>query len=197
MIVWMLMVGCQMMDNPGTMFAPVTIQETQVQQIATEKSVVQEVEMDPLFQDPQEEIALHSDTENSTSPEQENLHKTDDENIVEVENHSLHDSDSGFASQQEETPDLMAPTKATDNFRPALVKDGWRPTLIGSMMKGPTPMAVLAMPGGEKVVVEAGQLLEKQGVVVMAVGANYVELAVIQGSEGRASIENLTLTAQF
>jgi hypothetical protein len=64
-------------------------------------------------------------------------------------------------------------------------------------MEGPTPRAILALPGGEEKIVKAGDLLADEGVVVMTIGASFVELAVINSEEGRAKIENLTLTAQF
>ena len=192
MIALMLMVGCQMMDNPGAMFAPVKIQEAKAVVESIEKENAPIEEEDPLFQDPQEEIALNSE------PSAPVVEKDVTEVLAEENKEAIAPevTENGDQSLTNEVASAVIGPR-TDSFRPALVKDGWRPTLIGSMMKGPTPMAVLAMPSGERVVVEAGQLLEEQGVVVMAIGSNYVELAVIQGAEGRASIENLTLTAQF
>jgi len=93
------------------------------------------------------------------------------------------------------TVQTAVPTLAT--FRSATVKDGWRPTLIGTLMEGPTPRAVLAMPNGDEKVIHAGDMLSEDGVVVMAIGTNYVELAIIRSAEGRAQIENLTLSTQF
>ena len=82
-------------------------------------------------------------------------------------------------------------------IRASRVKDGWRPTLIASVMEGPTPRAILAMPSGEEKIVKAGDLLSEEGVVVMTIGSSFVELAVINSEDGRAKIENLTLTEQF
>ena len=62
-------------------------------------------------------------------------------------------------------------------------------------MEGPTPRAIIALPSGEEKIVKAGDLLADEGVVVMTIGASFVELAVINSEEGRAKIENLTLTA--
>ena len=64
-------------------------------------------------------------------------------------------------------------------------------------MDGPTPRAILAMPSGEEKVVKAGDMLADDGVVVMTIGDKFIELAVIRSAEGRAQIENLTLSTQF
>ena len=64
-------------------------------------------------------------------------------------------------------------------------------------MDGPTPRAILAMPSGEEKVIKAGDMLAEDGVVVMAIGESFVELAVVNSAEGRAQIQNLTLSTQF
>jgi hypothetical protein len=64
-------------------------------------------------------------------------------------------------------------------------------------MDGPSPHAILQMPSGDKVVVQAGDMLADDGVIVMTIGSNFVDLAVVNGLEGRASIQNITLTSQY
>ncbi len=184
--------ACQVMDSPGQVFTPVTIVEEPVQPAVSNQDVdgntentdkENEAAIDPLFADPQEEIILGGEV-----PENEVV-----EEVVSVEDE---------APRPEISPDpavvnLPTPPVAPTSFRKATVKDGWRPTLIGTLMEGPTPRAILAMPNGDEKVIRAGDMLSDDGVVVMAIGTNYVELAVIRSAEGRAQIENLTLSSQF
>jgi len=180
--------ACQVMDSPGQVFTPVTIVEEPVQPAVSNQDVEntdkeKEAASDPLFADPQEEIILGGEV----------LENEVVEEVVSVEEE---------APSPEISPEPVAvnpptPPVAPTSFRKATVKDGWRPTLIGTLMEGPTPRAILAMPNGDEKVIRAGDMLSDDGVVVMAIGTNYVELAVIRSAEGRAQIENLTLSSQF
>ena len=111
----------------------------------------------------------------------------------------------GTGTTNEEVPERADGVHSSPAVQPvpasfmeaATVKDGWRPTLIGTLMDGPTPRAIMAMPSGEEKVVKAGDMLADDGVVVMTIGDKFIELAVIRSAEGRAQIENLTLSTQF
>ena len=192
------LIACQVMDNPGHVFTSVAIAEetnktdstSQEEQTgASDKSVdkTEDNTVDPLFEDPQEEvIQMGVDT-----PAEEPVATTPSADIL--------PEDSEDTTETADVPDVPPSTQplVASSFRPATVKDGWRPTLIGTLMDGPTPRAILAMPSGEEKVVKAGDMLADDGVVVMTIGNKFIELAVIRSAEGRAQIENLTLSTQF
>ena len=198
MLLLSTLMACQVMDNPGHVFSSVAIaNETESHQQSEEvkegsetaESEKSETSSDPLFQDPQEDViqmGVDSDEEGA-SPEVQPAVVSSEE----------------IATEQPTVETSIAPTvtsapnPAASTWRPATVKDGWRPTLLGTLMDGPTPRAILAMPSGEEKVIKAGDMLSEDGVVVMTIGANFVELAVINSTEGRAKIENLTLSTQF
>ena len=180
--------ACQVMDQPGHAFAPVKIAEPAITEEATINDVP-EKNVDPMFDDPQEEI-ISMGTEIPVVAE-DGSEEAVDPDIVEEQ---------VPVPTEEVLPAkvVLDPTTVPENgWRRATVKDGWRPTLIGVMMEGPTPRAVLTMPSGQEAVVRAGDMLSDEGVIVMSIGATFVELAVIQSSEGRAVVENLTLRPQF
>ena len=200
MILLSTLIACQVMDNPGHVFSSVAIAEETNEKDATEEgqsgdrtnesgedTKTEDKPADPLFEDPQAEvIQMGTDKpENETtavvSPEVETVTAT--EEIVEAD------------PVLETLPTKVQPMATS--WRPATVKDGWRPTLVGTLMDGPTPRAILAMPSGEERVVKAGDMLSDDGVVVMTIGDKFIELAVIRSAEGRAQIENLTLSTQF
>jgi hypothetical protein len=194
------------MDSPGQVFSPVSISsdaeipakndsELDVEKEgASAEEDVDGTAVDPLFADPQEDIiqmGVEEPKADSTTKDDPTAQVVDSESAT----GSLEASSEAQAVQKAVTVQTPVPSLAT--FRPATVKDGWRPTLIGTLMEGPTPRAVLAMPNGDERVIHAGDMLSEDGVVVMAIGTNYVELAIIRSAEGRAQIENLTLSTQF
>ena len=207
------LLACQVMDSPGQVFSPVSISsdantkvkvgdesDTEQEDVDTVNDLDAEGDgtaVDPLFADPQEDVIQMGAEE-----PKEDVAPTDEPTTVEISNSDV--STVSEAAQEVATAPvpITAPVVAPNSamfatFRPATVKDGWRPTLIGTLMNGPTPRAILAMPNGDEKVIHAGDMLSDDGVVVMAIGTNYVELAVIRSTEGRAQIENLTLSSQF
>ena len=197
MLLLSTLIACQVMDNPGHVFTSVAIAEetnktestSQNEQTeASDKSVdkTEDKTVDPLFEDPQEEViqmGVDKPAEESASSASVSVGTvTGSEEVPET---------------ADESAGSLAVQPVAASFRPATVKDGWRPTLIGTLMDGPTPRAILAMPSGEEKVVKAGDMLADDGVVVMTIGDKFIELAVIRSAEGRAQIENLTLSTQF
>lgn len=177
------LLACETMDNPGKTFEQVTITETAA--VASENNAEAEAEeaVDPMFQ-VREEVIVMGGPEEKEEPEE----LKEPEPIEEPPEPITEQVEPAIPAAQ------VAPAQP---MRVSRVKDGWRPTLIASVMEGPTPRAILAMPSGEEKIVKAGDLLSEEGVVVMTIGSSFVELAVINSVEGRAKIENLTLTEQF
>ncbi len=202
------LLACQVMDSPGQVFSSVevTSADSNMSESSEGRAKLADAELqkaldaydegpsDPLFQDPQEDV-IKMGADDSTGVE-----PTASSPEVPVEEASGPTSiRSGSAQEVVAEPSVVAKPvpQPTSTLKPATVKDGWRPTLIGTLMDGPTPRAILALPSGEEKVIKAGDMLSDDGVVVMAIGTNFVELAIVQHAEGRAQIENLTLSAQF
>lgn len=198
MFILFTLLACQVMDDPGHVFSaaaiatkPEQIAVTEAsQEVETQEQTAREDSVDPLFADPQADV-IEMGVDKPAEPEPI-LTSTQTEGSIETVSEPTMDIASTPTGPIEQTVPVAAPT-----WRPATVKDGWRPTLIGTLMDGPTPRAILAMPSGEEKVIKAGDMLSEDGVVVMAIGADFVELAVIRSAEGRAQIENLTLSTQF
>ena len=202
MLLLSTLIACQVMDNPGHVFSSVAIAEESNEKDSTnegqsgdlanelsETTKTEDKPVDPLFEDPQTEVIQMGTDE----PEKELIPVASLEADVETVTTT---EDVVESAPVLDTPP-PAPQPVTTSWRPATVKDGWRPTLVGTLMDGPTPRAILAMPSGEERVVKAGDMLSDDGVVVMTIGDKFIELAVIRSAEGRAQIENLTLSTQF
>ena len=204
------LLACQVMDSPGQVFSPVSISTDTTSKVRDESDIGSDpsytedtpdaeptVAVDPLFADPQEDVIQMGAAE----PKEASV-LVEEPTTIEVPAADL-TIESQDQDSQEVVSVVAVPVESPvvpsnlASFRPATVKDGWRPTLIGTLMAGPTPRAILAMPNGDEKVIHAGDMLSEDGVVVMAIGTNYVELAVIRSAEGRAQIENLTLSTQF
>lgn len=204
------LLACQVMDSPGQVFSSVevTSADSDMSELTEEarKALLERARLgfaeleaeplkkdaDPLFEDPQEDV-IKMGVDDSTGVEP--TVSSEEAPVEETSGSGL----AGSAQEVVSEPSVLAKPvpQPTSTLKPATVKDGWRPTLIGTLMDGPTPRAILAMPSGEEKVIKAGDMLSDDGVVVMAIGTNFVELAIVQHAEGRAQIENLTLSAQF
>lgn len=182
MYILLLLLGCEQMKAPGSPFQQVSITELASQ----EKVVEEEQSTDPLFEDPQEEIIVSGAEEEPSVPEPTAAAPVEDE-VVE--------------SAEPTTPEIETETELADEpvafRRPARIQDGWMPTLITTLTSGPVPRAVLTMPSGEEIVVRAGDLLSEEGVIVMSIGSDRVELASISAEAGQAKVENITLASHY
>lgn len=197
------LLACQVMDNPGHVFSSVAIAEEaehstnhkqeepigENSEDSTEQGDSNTEEVDPLFVDPQEDVIQMGVDKPAEIVDPESASISAPEVVTEAE----------VVVQDVvlEAPSTTSAQQPASIWKPATVKDGWRPTLIGTLMDGPTPRAILAMPSGEEKVIKAGDMLSEDGVVVMAIGENFVELVVVNSAEGRAQIQNLTLSTQF
>ena len=184
MLSFLVLIACQPMSEPGAIFEQVDIQTTSEEKTDV---VVEQKEIDPLFADPQEEVLMG---------EEESEEKLSEEGIETQETDSM-EAKGGIEEERVDVAQTDEITLKGERFRVSRVKDGWKPTLIASIMDGPTPRAILALPSGEEKVVKAGELLSEEGVVVMSIGESFVELVVVNAEEGRATIENVTLSKQF
>ncbi len=103
------------------------------------------------------------------------------------------------------SPDTTMPgglgTPTTAEFAPSPVgvpSDSRFPVrLLSTLPQAQPPRAILGLPSGEEVVVAPGSILAADGLVVLSVSADRVQLARIEAAGDHARIENLEITAQY
>ena len=187
-----ILFACQQMQEPGSPLEQVTLGKAQPDEIVEESKPI-----NPEFQDPQQEIiVMGGEEEKPQSPE------TVSSTVVQPENQVAKEEETVSGSTEAVASDETIPTPTTVSTqpvmrKPARVKDGWMPTLVTTLTTSPIPRAVLAMPGGEEIVVRAGDLLSEEGVIVMAIGEKSVDLATITAEGGQAKVENITLASHY
>lgn len=78
-----------------------------------------------------------------------------------------------------------------------LPSDPWPVRLVATLPAAQPPRAILGLPSGEERVVSPGSILADQGLVVMSVSGDRVQLAKIAANGDHATIQNLELTSQY
>ncbi len=73
----------------------------------------------------------------------------------------------------------------------------WPIRLVSTLPQAQPPRAIVGLPNGEERVVSPGSILAEQGMVVMSITADRVQIARIQPAGDHARIEPLELTAQY
>lgn len=73
----------------------------------------------------------------------------------------------------------------------------WPVRLVSTLPQAQPPRAILGLPNGEERVVSPGSILAEQGLVVMAVTGDRVQLAQIEPAGDHAKITTLELTSQY
>jgi len=59
------------------------------------------------------------------------------------------------------------------------------------------PRAVLGLPSGKEIVVTPGTMIPEQGLVVVAIGPNRVQLGQVTSQGDHANITSITLDAMY
>ncbi|MBT3220064.1 MAG: hypothetical protein HN348_13320 [Proteobacteria bacterium] len=83
-------------------------------------------------------------------------------------------------------------------FNPmAPVPGSWGIRLVSTTSRADPPRAILGFPDGHEVTVRAGTLLPDEGIVVLAVGTNAVQVAEIVPAGDHARVKTKLITALF
>jgi hypothetical protein len=77
------------------------------------------------------------------------------------------------------------------------VGKAWPVRLVTTVPNASPPRAILGLPDGREVVVNPGSMVPDMGLVVVAIAPNSAELARIAPAGDHATIETLTLQAQY
>jgi hypothetical protein len=95
------------------------------------------------------------------------------------------------------TPASPAPDAATALPPVGLPSSPWPVRLLSTIPQAQPPRAVIGLPSGEEKVVSPGSILADQGLVVMSVTADRVQLAKIEAAGDHANIQTLDVAAQY
>lgn len=90
---------------------------------------------------------------------------------------------------------IAAPTPAPAAL--GLPSDPWPVRLVATLPEAQPPRAILGLPSGEERVVSPGSILPDQGLVVMSVSKDKVQLAKITPAGDHATILSTELVAQY
>lgn len=89
------------------------------------------------------------------------------------------------------------PNAKVTNGWPKQVAEAWPVRLVTTVPNASPPRAILGLPDGREVVVNPGSMVPELGLVVVAISPNSAELAKIVPAGDHATIESMTLTAQY
>lgn len=74
---------------------------------------------------------------------------------------------------------------------------GWPVRLVKTIPDAQPPRAVLGLPSGKEIVVTPGTMIPEEGLVVVAVGPDRVQLSQVKSQGDHASITSFTLDAMY
>ena len=77
------------------------------------------------------------------------------------------------------------------------VEPGWAVRLVATVPHAHPPRAVIGLPSGIEVVVSPGSMVPEAGLLVVAVGAGFVDLVQVTPDGDHARVEQRTLRAQY
>jgi hypothetical protein len=92
------------------------------------------------------------------------------------------------------SPAVLAPVAFDPHGK---IPGSWGLRLVSTVLDADPPRAIIGFPDGHEEVVQAGTLLPNEGVAVMAIGNNAVQIAVIIPEGDHARIESRVISALF
>jgi hypothetical protein len=104
-------------------------------------------------------------------------------------------SDAALAAAASAAPPASAATPAPAFGVPSPTI--WPVRLLSTVAQAQPPRAILGLPDGSETVVSPGSMLAAQGLVVMTVTPDHVQLARIQPAGDHAAIDTIELSAQY
>jgi hypothetical protein len=94
-------------------------------------------------------------------------------------------------------PVAAAPVVVAAPAPAGLPTSTWPVRLVSTIPQAQPPRAILGLPSGEERVVSPGSILGDQGLVVMSVSGDRVQLAKVEPAGDHAVITQLELSAQY
>lgn len=176
LLIPLVLAGCESIDPSGNPFSPVEVSAP----AATAAAPV-EAPTDPRFDI--EEFELSS----------EELHAE----AVAARRGEASPAAAGVAKEPTPAPEATPepPPEVAAQPAPAPMLAGWPIRLVRTLPDTQPPRAILGLPDGTEIVVHPGSMVPEQGLVVIAVGREQVDLAKITAMGDYASVAPLTLSS--
>lgn len=190
MHLWLLVsmfAGCEQIAPSGNPLEPV-VAETSLEPVPTDPDLsaetAEETEEDVFSISSEELLAIANGDDPSAAPEPVAVPPPEEPPAVE-----------------EEPPpppaiEQPAPPAQPSAWSEALGK-AWPVRLVTTVPNASPPRAILGLPDGREVVVNPGSMVPDMGLVVVAIAPNSAEVARIAPAGDHATIETMTLRAQY
>ena len=146
---------------------------------------------DDVFSISSEELAAIVD---GTDPRDVPTEATDKPVAPETDAETAPAAPAAAAAPPEPTP---PPAPVATPGWPTPVTKAWPVRLVTTVPNASPPRAILGLPDGREVVVNPGSMVPDLGIVVVAISPNSAELAKVAPAGDHATIESMTLTAQY
>ena len=185
----MCLIGCEQIEPAGDPLRPVAIEEGAPPVDVTEAVMeAEDLEEEEGFTISSEELAAIADGGNAEAlppPPEEGTKDTPSE-----------------AAPPPPPPQAAAPPTPQAGTMPATgwpqtLGKAWPVRLVTTVPNASPPRAILGLPDGKEVVVNPGSMVPDLGLVVVAISPGSAELAKIAPAGDHATIESITLRAQY
>lgn len=203
MLVWMMLLGCQPVENPGGLLDPIAFPQTV--EAKAPAAAEGEKPVDPRFAAYDEAVANQDDPWNTdkTGPgdKAEGAEATEEADDAEgdaaADAEGIDDEDLHFEGGPEDIEEEGDDEDADEEPVGVPTEAAWGVRLVQTFENRQPPRASMGMPDGEEIIVSPGSMLPDVGLVVISVGHNMVQLAKVTPAGDHATIETTTLHAQY
>ena len=197
--------GCETVESSGTPFQPVAVASP-----AAAGSLASAAIGDTESEEPKFRMSFDGTTTKVESGPAdlvaEQKAKDASDAVAEAEKPSALDGLLASAQAAPSEPRVPAPSATGSALPPmtnaAPVADpaqigGWPVRLVKTIPDAQPPRAVLGLPSGKEIVVTPGTMIPEQGLVVVAIGPNRVQLGQVTSQGDHANITSITLDAMY
>jgi hypothetical protein len=183
-----LLVACEQVAAVGNPLEPVvvTAPDRVIPEVTADLSETQEATEEAPFSISSEELAENAKEETKAEPV----------TAVQIERASV-SPPTQAASTPQPSPSPAPPEAAPSSHWPQTLGKSWPVRLVTTVPNASPPRAILGLPNGKEVVVNPGTMVPEFGLVVVAISPGSAELAKIAPAGDHATIESVTLRAQY
>ena len=191
MYVWLfatVLIGCEQVVPKGDPLQPVSVGVS-----VSEESGTEAVEVEPeeeVFSISSEELAAIASGETEDEPAVDKPEASSPQGQAPV----VDTVPSEPAAEPATTPSASVPSGSGWS---EVIGKAWPVRLVTTVPNATPPRAILGLPDGREVVVNPGSMVPDMGLVVVAIAPNSAELARIAPAGDHATIETMTLRAQY
>ena len=184
----LMLIGCEPVTPSGNPLEPATVAPSASQPAAI-----------PAEQDVADEAKETADEEG------EGTFTISSEELNQLANGELPTKEEPVAEEPEEkanaedaadTPPVAKTEPESSGWSQAVGK-AWPVRLVTTVPNASPPRAILGLPNGKEIVVNPGSMVPDMGLVVVAISPNSAEIARIAPAGDHATIESMTLRAQY